>query len=539
MPLPFPVDFKNPDYTEIFDWRVERLKRIIADPQVLFDLNLFYKTNPVQFITDWGVTSDPRNIERGLPAVIPFILFPRQEELAFWVLERWRTQTYGGIEKSRDMGVTWLMMALFCAICLFNEGVTIGIGSRKEEYIDRIGDPKCLFYKLRQFMRLLPPQFRRGWNPKKHSPYMRLLIPDMDSSIIGEAGDNVGRGARTSIFGVDEAAHFQRPELIDAALSETTNCRIDISTPRGTNNPFARRKMEGKHNFFTYHWRDDPRKDDAWYKKKCEQIGDPVIIAQELDLDYTASLEGVLIPALWVRSAVDAHIKLNIKPTGVREAALDIADEGKDVCAIGGRHGILLEHVESWSGKNLDTFYSMQKSFDICDQLGYPTLLFDSDGLGAGCRGIGRVINEKRQVKILVIPFRGSGAVIDPTREVFKLAKYEATDKFPSRTNEDYFLNLKAQAWWALRQRFYVTYRAIMEGAEFDPEMIISISSTIPCLNKLLSEISQPTFKQSEGTGKMFIDKMPEGARSPNLADTTMMLFAPRKRARAGFFNVD
>jgi hypothetical protein len=35
----------------------------------------------------------------------------------------------------------------------------------------------------------------------------------------GEAGDNIGRGDRTTLYFVDEAAFLQRPLLIDAALA--------------------------------------------------------------------------------------------------------------------------------------------------------------------------------------------------------------------------------------------------------------------------------------------------------------------------------
>ena len=54
-------------------------------------------------------------------------------------------------------------------------------------------------------------------------------------------------------------------------------------------------------------------------------------------------------------------------------------------------------------------------------------------------------------------------------------------------------------------------------------------------LNKLISELIQPQFKQNN-SGKILIDKLPDGARSPNLADSVMMAFAPMKKVR-GFLN--
>ena len=79
MPIPFPFDFRKPDYIAVFEWRMERLERIRKAPEMLPALREFYRTNPAQFIIDWGMTTDPRNLDYGLPATIPFLLFPRQE----------------------------------------------------------------------------------------------------------------------------------------------------------------------------------------------------------------------------------------------------------------------------------------------------------------------------------------------------------------------------------------------------------------------------------------------------------------------------
>ena len=43
---------------------------------------------------------------------------------------------------------------------------------------------------------------------------------------------------------------------------------------------------------------------------------------------------------------------------------------------------------------------------------------------------------------------------------------------------------------------------------------------------KLLTELSQPTYKQND-VGKIVINKKPDGMPSPNLADAVMMRFAP------------
>lgn len=535
MPIPFQHDFKNPDYSFVFEYRMRKLEKLRKDPKLLSDLKLFYKNDPAQFIIDWGVTFDPRQVEKGQPSFLPFLLFPRQEEWVHWFVDCWKKQQPGLTDKSREMGLSWLTIAVACTLCIFHEGMVVGFGSRKEEYVDKRGDPKSLLFKARQFISHLPKEFRGTFDESKHAPYMRIQFPDSRSVITGESGDGIGRGDRCGIYIVDEAAWLPRPELVEASLSQTTNCRHDISTPWGMNNPFARKRFGGKIATFSFHWTSDPRKDQAWYEKKCHDIDDPIVIAQELDLNYSASVEGILIPSEWVRSAIDAHIKLGIRPTGLRIAGVDIADEGADKNAFCGRHGILLEFLEQWSGKGGDIYDTVEKIFKLSDQFDFRSVLFDSDGLGAGVRGDARIINSKRPVKIKFEPYRGSGAVIDPDGDPFKNSgESKGADK--GRTNADFFANFKAQAWWSLRRRFQQTHRALVEKEAFNPDDMISLSGAIPEINKLVIELSQPTFSQNS-VGKILIDKMPDGGRSPNLADSVCIAFSPFKKVARGAFS--
>lgn len=519
------MDFKNPDYVKIFQRRVEALNRIRADPSSLPALRTFYKDRPAQFIIDWGCTADPRNVEVGRPAIVPFILFPRQVEWIEWVLASWRARRPGVTPKSRESGVSWVAVALSCTLCLFNDGMAIGFGSRKEEYVDKIGAPKSLFWKARKFIELLPAEFRNGFDPKNDAPHMRVHFRRTNSIISGEAGDNIGRGDRASLYFVDEAAFLEHPETVEAALSQTTNCRIDVSTANGIGNPFHRKVTEWpSERVFRFHWRDDPRKDEEWYAKQVSEL-DPVTVAQELDIDFAASVEGVLIPAAWVQSAIDAHAALRLTPSGERKGALDVADEGRDANAFCGAHGFLVDVLEQWSGKGDDIFGTVHRAFGLCDEHDYRSFRYDADGLGAGVRGDARVVNEQRGTDrglyINVEAFRGSGAVTRPDAQDVK-----------GRKNQDFFANAKAQAWWALRTRFEKTYLAVCEGHDCDPDEIISISSKLKLRDQLCMELSQPTYSIN-AVGKIVVDKAPDGSRSPNLADAVMIRFAAVRRALA------
>ncbi len=346
------IDWKAPNYDGVWADRLARLDRINkATPDELAALKAYYADHPAQWITDWGMTFDPRNPERGIPALAPFILFPKQAEAVEWLVARWKAREDGLVEKSRDMGVSWLCVAVAVWMWTFNKGVVVGFGSRKEDYVDRLGDPSSLFWKIRAFIRLLPPQFRpAGYKEDKHAPFMRVLNPENESSIIGEAGSNIGRGARTSIYFKDESAFYEQPESIDAALSQTSNCKIDVSTPNGEGNPFWKKRFGGRTKVFVFDWRDDPRKGPDWYAKQVQAL-DPVVIAQEIDRDYSASIGNAFIGGDLVTEAMSRG-PADVPGMGGLRFGLDVARFGDDKCVLTARRGRLV--IKQWVWGKVD-----------------------------------------------------------------------------------------------------------------------------------------------------------------------------------------
>jgi phage terminase large subunit len=497
--------------------RDRRLAWMRADPRRIAALKTHYSTHVADFISDHGQTIDPRLIAKGKSASMPFILWPKQRELVEWTLERWQHGEAGVVVKSRDVGASWVAMAVLGTLCIFNRNFMAGIASATEVKLDRSGDPDTLFHKLRTFLQHLPPEFNGGWSIDRNSAYLRISFPETDSSVTGEAGDQAGRGGRKSLYIVDEYGFFEHPKLIDASLSATADTVIHMSSVNGVGNSFYEKAHNAAIPRFDITWRDDPRKDQAWYDKKVATT-DPVILAQEVDCNFTASVEGVVIPSSWVQAAIGLHEKLGIKPTGARDAALDVADRGADKNAFAVRHGIYLEHVQSWSGKDSDIYATTARAFRLCDEFKLDEFAADMDGLGAGVRGDARVLNEAREPEsqIFVSEYRGSASPLFPESLVPR------TD----RTNENFYSNRKAQSWWHLRFLFQESYKA-SQGLPYDPEALISINPKIPELSRLVAELSQATVKET-ATGKLQIEKVGDGTASPNLADAVVMAFAPR-----------
>jgi hypothetical protein len=492
--------------------RDRRLAWLRADPRRLAAVRRYYAKHIADFCADWMSVTDPRRAARGQSALVPFTLWPKQRELVEFILERIRRQEPGTVVKSRDVGATSVCMATLAACCIFGEDFAAGIISATEAKLERYAD--TIFMKLRGLLRSLPPEFRAGYDEERTSQYLSVTFPETRSAITGATGPQAFRGSRQSVVLVDEAAYLLDSQAIDSALAAVSEARIDVSTPHGIGGSFYDRAHNQNIPRMDLIWRDDPRRDDEWYAKQLATL-DPVVLAQEINADFSASREGVVLPALWIQSAIGLAEKLGIKPQGVRYAALDLGDTG-DRSALAVRHGTHLLHVESWSGAGSDLLATCTKAFRLCDAWGCTELLYDADGLGASMKGDARALNEQRAGrKIRVIEYRGSSSPQSPKRTVPR----------SGRTWEDLCANRKAQAAWNLRMLFAEAHKAA-SGEPFDKDLILCIDARIPELSRLVPELSQPTMSENSA-GKLLIDKLGDGERSPNLYDCTAMVFAP------------
>lgn len=539
-----------PDYVAEMASRQNRLRKIRCNPVLQFGLPERYREDPVAWINHWAVTYDPRKAGSDTPTTMPFIPFPKQNEMTEFLLACVHEQQNGLIEKARDMGATWVCCAFSVWLWLYWPGASVGWGSRKEQLVDKIGDPDSIFEKMRIIIRNLPSfMLPRGFSPGEHMTYMRIVNPENGATITGEAGDNIGRGGRKLIYFKDESAHYERPEKIEAALADNTNCQIDISSVNGPGNVFNRRREAGREwirgeplasdcvNVLVMDWRDHPAKSQGWYdQRKAKAISDGLqhVFAQEVDRDYTAAVEGVIIPAAWVASAIDAHLRLGFDDSGQWSAGFDPYDEGGDMHALAVAKGPILHSVEAW-GEG-DTGAATRK---VVDQLRGKNveLQYDCLGVGAGVKAEANRLAEDLDAQgnpllpkgIKFMPWNAAGQPQLPDQRV-------VPNDPESPLNKDFYANLKAQGWWQLRRRFELTHRAITEGITVAPDDMISLSSSLPNLSTLRKELSQAT-RGRTGALRLVVNKNPPGTKSPNMADAVVMAFWPSRDPTTGFLD--
>ena len=499
-----------------------------------------FANNPHDFISCFVDIYEPRNVGTDNLTNFPLKLWPHQRQLIYFVTQCVDKKTHGLVEKSRDMGATWLFCALTVWYFIFVPGAKIGWGSRKADLVDRLGDPDTIFEKIRSIIRLLPPIILpQGMDMRKHMSHMRIFHPTLSNTITGEGGDEIGRGGRTTIYFIDEHASIERPELAEAGLTQNTNVRIYLSTVKGTGNLFHRKRMAGivwegeiknreKTQVIILPWQIHPFKDRYWYeseRSRHESEGTLDIFASEIDRDYSASVTGIIIRPNWIHEAVGLREHFNGKRGRLLRAGLDVADDSNqgDTNALVFVHGMTLEvdgeeiegieitFAREWG--QVDTSETAHIANNECLEAGCPTLFYDAPGVGAGVHGqIGEL--QRRSLPVVDTNAWQSGGKV--------VQGYENLPGTDIKMR-DYFHNLKAQAWWMVGQQFQRSWK-LRKGGINPLKPVISISTEIDKMRlaKLQDELGRATRKLS-ASGKMLVDKMPDGQASPNIADAAII----------------
>lgn len=226
-----------------------------------------------------------------------------------------------------------------------------------------------------------------------------------------------------------------------------------------------------------------------------------------------ADSEMAIIKPSWIESAIDAHVKLGFQTAGQRILGFDVADEGEDANATILRHGAVVLDMEEWRGH--DVIYSADKAYLYSQERCVDKIIYDSIGVGAGVKAQFR----RKTGKVQTLGFNAGGSVYKPD------ARY--TD---DKKNKDMFSNIKAQAWWAVRDRFYKTWRALEHGDKYPADELISLSGGIKDLEYLKAELSRPWVDYDQN-GRVKVESKKDmkrrGIPSPNRADALIMAFAP------------
>src|SRR5688572_4107916 len=251
------------------------------------------------FINLFGFTFDPRQ-GAAFPD-LPFLMSENRQyqmEVIEWFDSLLDNQEDGIMEKSREMGATWLFVAWLCHKWLYRKGFQALVGSRKEDLVDN-WTLDSHFGKIAYFLENLPTWVRpKGYNPGTHRMKLKVVNPENGNVIIGESSNaNFSRQGRYTAIVMDEAAFWEEFVSAFRATSQSSPTRILISTVNGPpeTNGFAKERFSGNHRIFTLHFSRDPLKDAEWERFQRSRMTKEDA-AQELDIDYHRSGRGLVYP---------------------------------------------------------------------------------------------------------------------------------------------------------------------------------------------------------------------------------------------------
>lgn len=526
--------------------RIDHLLAVEKLGQKGIDLELEICAEDKIYWMNWyGWTYDPRNPldTPPLPATLPFDLCERQIELWNWFDYIISVRQDGCVKKSRGVGFTWSAGAYAWHKWRFVPGFKSTFGSRKATEVDQIGNPDSIFEKIRMLYRRFPRwMLPRGFNPFLHDKQMLLINPENQNAIRGEGGEEMGRGGRSSIYFVDEAAYLEHADRVEAATSANSDVRIWGSTlnPRNDNNFFQRKyNSTPVERVFRFHYSELPINTPARMEKKKADTS-PDVWASDYEIDDSYIVEDICIPGAWVQSAqkilpllLEAGIRVEPLPEG--KAGGDVGG-GKAASVVIARFGCIICRPKAWLEP--DTIDTALKMLDYCSETRLAPradqfiprikyLRYDVVAIGQGVAA-----TMKRNPRPgLVVTGVNTG---NPASDVKWPDGFYAHEKFH---------NTKAEGWWTAREGFHKTHEMYcwllnqkepdvtkhFPGAKQHPVdelRILPDDAKDVHLQKLVNQLSQPKWQRREN-GKVIIESKESlakrGIPSPDYADAYVL----------------
>ena len=328
------------EYRENLDWRRRMLIRAKREPEYQMKVKALFFKDPIFAFNAFFWTYDPR--KRPLHDQ-PFLTWEYEDDFILETIAAVNTgEDYLG-EKSRDMGVSWCVLTSFLWLWLSpSGGHDFLLGSRVEDYVDKKGDMRALFPKIRYNLYKLPKWLRpKNFNLRQHDNHMKLVNPETGATLTGEsANPNFSTGGRYAAVFFDEFAKWEHDVSAWTAAGDASPCRIAVSTAFGVSNQFYYLVSDGNIKRKTMHWSIHPEKglglscvwpppneDDKlitkenwkplvkltspWYEREIERR-DSREVAQELDIYYLGAGMPVFDGKAW--EALQTLHQLNLQP---------------------------------------------------------------------------------------------------------------------------------------------------------------------------------------------------------------------------------
>lgn len=262
------------DYQENLKFRRKLLDLCRNDKEFQQAVIYMCKHDILAFINIFIMQYNPMVI--GEESVGPFITYGFQEKVLLmeppvgkgilWAYENRRTAV---VEKSREMGASWLFLIFQVWLCLFYPHVQSLNISRSEEAVDS-ASRDCLFEKIRFMLKHIPDWLKGDVRSrKKHFQFERS-----GSEITGVASTGKsGAGGRGSVVFIDEFSLIEEDVQVRRNTASISDCRFFNGTHTDVSSEFYRLTQQAKDGDFVHlqmHWTQHPKKNSHLYSFDVE-----------------------------------------------------------------------------------------------------------------------------------------------------------------------------------------------------------------------------------------------------------------------------
>jgi len=229
---------------------------------ILFWINTFcftYKQHDINIEGETKVRPNPH---------YPFLTWEIQDEAVLEIKKAIEEGYDLLIDKSRQLGASWLCTVIFHWFWLFVPESTLLEMSRVRDYVDQAGNMKALFQKHDYINRFLPEWMRPVdcMPGRKHRTKMHMANVYNNSVIDGESTtEHAGSGDTRKAILLDEFAKVRNGQAMRSATADVAPCRIINSTPFGAATEYSRWKKSGQVKVFVLPFWEHPEKGKGRY----------------------------------------------------------------------------------------------------------------------------------------------------------------------------------------------------------------------------------------------------------------------------------
>lgn len=282
-------------------WRLRVLKKARSDCGFRRFLVKRCERDILFWINGFVNQFNPNSIGEGSTESGPFITWEFQEKAVRDILFCIENRHDLLIEKSREMGASWLCLLVMAWMFLFHRNKKFLLMSRSEEAVDKPGDSDSLFWKLDYVFDHLPGWMTAGRLERRKRSYVNPLLK---SGITGQAStDKTGVGGRCTAMFLDEFSRVTKDFAVLDSTADTTRCRIFNGTHMGVDTAFYELSRRENVRKLVMHWSAHPDKKKGAYRydavtNKVEVLDKQYVYPPGFQFNTTGAPTGGPFPGL-------------------------------------------------------------------------------------------------------------------------------------------------------------------------------------------------------------------------------------------------